>query len=225
MADERKYYVLCGDKCLFEAMTKEQTLAAIAQAVETGEIKDVDTGFVTTIKEQNRGKGLTFWVGTTAEYNALTEKVQNCFYILTDDTMSDDIEKIIIDLQNSVNNVLNVTQKNVVVGKSDLTIGKLYIKKIGNITNITGWLDWSPTGTQIGGGWVGFDLIGFDLSDINIDSFFPVAACCTNGAAYWYGTEVIKFNGIKNKIYLRCDQEGVTKIQCFVNISHIEGVY
>lgn len=98
MADERIYYVICADGCKFESMTKEQILAAITQAVETGEIKDVDTGFVTTIKEQNSGAGLTFWVGTSAEYNALETKATNCFYIITDDTYSDNINTAIEEM-------------------------------------------------------------------------------------------------------------------------------
>lgn len=83
---ERNYYVLCDDKCLFEGMTKEQILAAITQAVEGHEIADVDTGFVTTLKEQNANTGLRFWVGTTAQYNALASKERNVLYILTDET-------------------------------------------------------------------------------------------------------------------------------------------
>lgn len=86
MPDNRKYYVICADNCKFESMTKEQIFAAIEQAITTGEIKDVDTGFVTKIKEQNTGAALTFWVGTKAEYNAIEEKARNCFYIITDDT-------------------------------------------------------------------------------------------------------------------------------------------
>ncbi len=81
---ERNYYVVSGDNCLFEALTKEQTLAAIEQAVNTGRISDVDAGFVTKIKEQNKGAGLKFWVGTQAEYNAVRTKQNNCFYIITD---------------------------------------------------------------------------------------------------------------------------------------------
>ena len=92
MPDTRKYYVISGDKCFFESMTKEEILTAITQAVETHEISDVDTGFVQTIKEQNHGTGLKFWIGTTAEYNALQTIDPDCFYILTDDTKFEDIE-------------------------------------------------------------------------------------------------------------------------------------
>ena len=50
MADnERNYYVLSENNCKFESFTKEQILSAIQQAVNSGEIKNVDTGFVTKI--------------------------------------------------------------------------------------------------------------------------------------------------------------------------------
>ena len=90
---ERKYYCFCDSNCKFETMTKEQILAAIAQAVETGSVGDCDTGFVTKIKELNGGKTVTFWVGRQVEYNALQEKDSNCMYIITDDTLHADIDK------------------------------------------------------------------------------------------------------------------------------------
>jgi len=80
MADnERNYYVLSENNCKFESFTKEQILSAIQQAVNSGEIKNVDTGFVTKIKEQNKNAGLMFWVGTQAEYNALESKKTTVF--------------------------------------------------------------------------------------------------------------------------------------------------
>ena len=96
---ERKYYVRCESGCLFESMTKEQILAAISEAVSTGTITDVDTGFITKIKESNGNRALTFWLGTTAEYNAIEQKAENCFYILSDDTSGSDIAKAIEELQ------------------------------------------------------------------------------------------------------------------------------
>lgn len=91
MANERKFYCLCEHNCKFETMTKEQILAAIAQAVDTGAIGDVDTGFVSRVIEQNKRGTLYFWVGTQAEYNAITEKADDCYYIITDDTTKADI--------------------------------------------------------------------------------------------------------------------------------------
>lgn len=86
----------------FEAMTKQQVLTAIVEAVESGTIGDIDTGFVTTIKELNKGQGLKFWVGTSAEYNALEEKENNVLYIKTDDTSPADISAAIEALQSDV---------------------------------------------------------------------------------------------------------------------------
>lgn len=95
MADnERNYYVLGENNCKFESLTKEQILTAIQQAVDSGKIKDVDSGFVTRIKEQNKNAGLMFWVGTQAEYNALESKKNNCLYIITDDRRNESIDLI-----------------------------------------------------------------------------------------------------------------------------------
>lgn len=121
MADEKKYYVLCANNCKFESMTKEQILAAIAQAVSTGEIKNVDTGFVTKIKEQNSGAALSFWVGTTAEYNAIPDKTANCFYILTDDTMKQDIENAINELAREIEILQTKTNADYVVEQGEIT--------------------------------------------------------------------------------------------------------
>ena len=99
MANERKYYVYCADNCKFEGMTKEQILTAIEQAISTGEIKDVDSGFITTIKEQNAQSGLKFWVGTIAEFNALTEMQDDCLYIFTDENIVEDIDAAFVELE------------------------------------------------------------------------------------------------------------------------------
>lgn len=115
MADERKYFVICDDWCKFEGMTKEQILTAIIQAANDGEIKDVDSGFVTKLKEQNRNVGLSFWVGTQAEYNALTTEDNNCFYIITDDNTAEDMNAAIAELREQLENIStplsNATEK------------------------------------------------------------------------------------------------------------------
>ncbi len=105
MSNERTYYVISDDNCKFESMTKEQIITAIAQYMDSGEITDVDTGFITTLKEQNHNTGLTFWVGTQAEYNALETHIPNCFYIIADDTTVDDLEEAVVELQAAVNSI------------------------------------------------------------------------------------------------------------------------
>lgn len=103
MADARTYFVLSDDNCKFESMTKEQILTAIEQAVSEGKIVDVDTGFVTTIKEQNANAAFKIWVGTQAQYNALAEKASDCLYIISNDTSKRDVENAIQILRSEVN--------------------------------------------------------------------------------------------------------------------------
>ena len=103
-----KYYVIADGNNLYEGLTKEQILAAITQAVESHAISDVDTGFVTTLKEQNRNKGLKVWVGTSAEYNAIQTKETNCLYILSDDTELEDLEMEILRLGNAVESITSL---------------------------------------------------------------------------------------------------------------------
>lgn len=133
---DRKYYVLCADNCKFESMTKEQILSAIEQAVSTGEIKNVDTGFVTKLKEQNANKALKFWVGTTAEYNALETKIENCFYIITDDTTADDINAMFKGYSERITTLEANQNKN---GATLLEIGDqdLNEQTVSNIKNYT----------------------------------------------------------------------------------------
>lgn len=115
---DRTYYVICADGCKFESMTKEQILSAIEQAVRTGEIKDVDAGFVTKIREKNKNIGLSFWVGTSADYNALTEKDNNCFYILTDDTFGADIAALIEDMSKNIEQC----EKDITTNKNNISV-------------------------------------------------------------------------------------------------------
>lgn len=66
-------------------MTREQVITAIDQIISTGEVQDLDTGFVTTLKEINNGVGFRVWLGTNAEYSALTDKESNVLYVRSDD--------------------------------------------------------------------------------------------------------------------------------------------
>jgi hypothetical protein len=109
---DRKYYVLCDMNCKFEGMTKEQILAAIEQATSTGEIKDVDTGFVTKLKESNKNAALSFWVGTQAEYNALETITENCFYIISDDTSGEDFDTAFAELKEEVKALVEANSAN-----------------------------------------------------------------------------------------------------------------
>lgn len=94
MADNGKFYVIRGDKVLIESMTKEEIHNAIVQAVEQGEIGDIDKGFITSIKEQNRNVDLKVWRGTYAEYNALQSIDPNTHYIITDENFKEQLNTL-----------------------------------------------------------------------------------------------------------------------------------
>lgn len=107
MAGTPTVYVICDQNCKFEGMTKEQIFTAITQAVEGGEIKDVDTGFITTIKTIN-GTPLKFFVGEQAEYFALTpEERENLFAIITNDTTKEGLFSAVEALQTNYSELFN----------------------------------------------------------------------------------------------------------------------
>lgn len=105
MSDSRKYYVFCEDNCKFEGMTKEQIITAIEQAISTGEITDIDSGFITKIKEQNSGADVKIWVGTAAEYNALSAKADDTLYLIKNDSALDDALSRVQYLESAYNNI------------------------------------------------------------------------------------------------------------------------
>lgn len=78
---DRNYYVLCDDNCRFEGMTKEQIIAAIAEATGTTPTQ-IDDAFITKIKEQNANAATKLWVGTKAQYNAIETKADDVIYII-----------------------------------------------------------------------------------------------------------------------------------------------
>lgn len=49
-------------------------------------------GSVIRVRDTNGGKDITFWVGTQAQYNRLSEKILNCIYIITDDLTIDSMK-------------------------------------------------------------------------------------------------------------------------------------
>lgn len=97
----RPYYVVSDDDCRFEALSREQIIAAIAEA--TGNTPTgVDDAFITKIKEQNKNGNLMFWVGTEAQYNALATKDTNTLYIVSGGSETDYLQSEIESLQADV---------------------------------------------------------------------------------------------------------------------------
>lgn len=105
MSEERKFYVFCENNCRFEGMTKEQIVTAIAEATGSAP-SDVDSAFITKIKEMNQNKAIKFWFGTTAQFAALSEKAEDTLYILTDDDTEGSIEVALSDLTASVQSIV-----------------------------------------------------------------------------------------------------------------------
>lgn len=92
MSDGKKFYCFCSSNCKYETMTKEQIIAAIAEA--TGATpSNIDDAFITKVMEKNGQQPLQFWIGTQAEYNALTPE-ENVFYIFTDGNEIADFERL-----------------------------------------------------------------------------------------------------------------------------------
>ena len=106
-----KAYVICDDDCRHEGMTKEQVLTAIEQALENGYISDPDGAIISRLREINKGGAARVWVGTEAEYNALSPAptahklavrmgADGVLYICTDDSTLADYETHATDKTN-----------------------------------------------------------------------------------------------------------------------------
>lgn len=99
------YYVLCDDDCRYESMTKEQIISAIEQALEQGYISDPDNAVISKIKEIRANAAARFWIGTEAQFNALSPAptihnsavrlgTDGVLYLCTDDTSLVDKESL-----------------------------------------------------------------------------------------------------------------------------------
>jgi hypothetical protein len=120
-------FVFCENNCRYEGMTKEQILAAIAQAVETGTVGNCDTGFITTVKTIN-GRGLKFFVGTQAEYDGLSKTQKDgVFALITNDTTKDGLLRAIEDLQIAQTDINNTF--------TAITAGALTVPKASHAVN------------------------------------------------------------------------------------------
>lgn len=95
------YNVVRNDGVFIEGMTKEQIIAAIAEATGVA-VSDIDSAFITKIKEINHQNAVRIWMGTNAEYNAITEKSDDVLYVITDDTFVEDTSEELINLDNKI---------------------------------------------------------------------------------------------------------------------------
>lgn len=98
MAKELEVFALDDGANKHLTMTREQIIAAIIEAVNNGTIGDIDAGFITKIQELNNKGILKFWIGTNAEYAAITNIDPNTLYLFTDDPTIEDINNRISEL-------------------------------------------------------------------------------------------------------------------------------
>ena len=128
-----KKYCYCENNCRYETLSKEEILAAIAQAVATGKIGECDTGFITTIKTIN-GQPLKFFVGDQNEYTDLSEEQkENLFAIITNDTTKEGITKALGELQTNYKELSEgLNNGNVVVAKAKNASSATSATKDGN---------------------------------------------------------------------------------------------
>jgi hypothetical protein len=231
MANERKYFVLCENNCKFPAMTKEQILTAIEQAVSTGKIMDVDSGFITNIKEQNGNTALSFWVGTQAQYNALPEKVNDCFYIITDDTTKEDIENSLNDLYRTTENlrdlIINGSRYkdtvNVWASNYDYMLGELNFVRTAEFLNLSGELTFDTN--KFTTGVEKFILMSSPLfveADKKIGVAVPVLLIgdgLSENSGNSYGSAPIFIEG--NDLTLTVpDITGIDKVKFYINVTY-----
>ena len=59
----------------------------------------VSGGYIEALKELNDGGKFSFWVGSREQYDAISEKVTNCLYLITDEVTGEDINAVIGELQ------------------------------------------------------------------------------------------------------------------------------
>lgn len=124
----RKYYCFCDSNCKFETMTKEQILAAIAEAAENGLNFDSDAAFISKVKESNAGGMVTFWRGTQAQYNALASIDPECFYIITDKTenvVNTEIEDGSVTREKLAYDALHSPNKSITTATSTISLDML----------------------------------------------------------------------------------------------------
>ena len=176
MSDGRKYYCFCEANCKFETMTKEQILAAIAQAAETGLVFDTEAAFITKVKESNTGGFVTFWLGTQAQYNALVvkgKKDPQCFYLLTDCDAPAELTQKVKTLQQRLD---SLTAADIGAAPAGYGLGESVPYKVS-------WNDHVVTGFFAGANPMptGIDGYAFQGLTINYDGWLWQIALKTSG--------------------------------------------
>lgn len=98
------YYVLDENNNKHEALDKEGVLALLRQAIENGDLTNVDADSAFVSKFKCCVSGTTNYIAFTSQatYNALKAADQltpNCYYFIIDDTSADDINNKLEEIE------------------------------------------------------------------------------------------------------------------------------
>ena len=86
-----------------------QSGKAVDEAIK---IQALNSKLAEALKEQNKSGNFTVWLGTQAEYDAISEKVKDCFYIITDDNARNEIIDETNELvDNARNEIIDETKR------------------------------------------------------------------------------------------------------------------
>lgn len=106
---------------------------AVREEIEAG-------GYIESLKELNDGEKFSFWVGTHAEYSALTKKQPFTLYILTDETTEEDINAAFENLKTNIKETaekigldINDIKKQISVESKQLFLSTLKFSPMGNM--------------------------------------------------------------------------------------------
>ena len=97
-----KHIIDDADKNKYEAYTKQEVLALIQEAAQSGELPEEINGLVLTFKNPIDNATYKIAFCTQAKYNELKAGgylETNCYYYITDDSTLDDLERNINDLE------------------------------------------------------------------------------------------------------------------------------
>lgn len=103
-----KHIIDDADKNKYEAYTKQETLAAIQEAISSGELPEEINGLVLTFKNPIDNKGYKIAFCTQAKYNELEQEEEleaDCLYIITDDESFDDLAEALQNTMNAVSDL------------------------------------------------------------------------------------------------------------------------
>ena len=111
------FYVLDENKNLIEGYDKQGVLSVLEQAIENGDLENIDedSAFVSKIKSLLNGTTHHIEFVTQAQYNALEadeQLVPNTYYFITDDTTVEDLEEEIGEIKQDISDIqdtLNVS--------------------------------------------------------------------------------------------------------------------